>query len=85
MPTAPPPKHFNLSVNNSIAEIALTGADRKNPLTFDSYAELREAGYRFIVGPSDVGLLFGAARQAHQEMLAELSPGAKAVSPSLTY
>ncbi len=50
-----------------------------------SYAELREAGYRFIVGPSDVGLLFGAARQAHQEMLAELSPGAKAVSPSLTY
>ncbi len=50
-----------------------------------SYAELREAGYQFIVGPSDVGLLFGAARQAHQEMLAELSPGAKAVSPSLTY
>ncbi|SEB61802.1 HpcH/HpaI aldolase family protein [Nitratireductor aquibiodomus] len=50
-----------------------------------SYAELREAGYRFIVGPSDVGLLFSAARQAHQEMLAELSPGAKAVSPSLTY
>ena len=42
MPTASSPKHFNLSVSNGIAKISLTGADRKNPLTFDSYAELRD-------------------------------------------
>ena len=59
MPTASPPKHFNLSVNNGIAEISLTGADRKNPLTFDSYAELRD-WFRDLVYEDDINaVVFG--------------------------
>ncbi|WP_371169291.1 enoyl-CoA hydratase family protein [Aliiroseovarius sp. 2305UL8-7] len=33
--------HFNCEVSEGIAAIALDRPDRKNPLTFDSYAELR--------------------------------------------
>lgn len=36
------PEHFKLSIENRIATIALDRPDRKNPLTFDSYAELRD-------------------------------------------
>lgn len=36
------PKHFMLSCENRIATICLDRPDRKNPLTFDSYAELRD-------------------------------------------
>ena len=59
MPTARAPKNFNLSVNNGIAEISLTGADRKNPLTFDSYAELRD-WFRDLVYEDDINaVVFG--------------------------
>ena len=59
MPTARAPKHFNLSVNNGIAEIYLNGADRKNPLTFDSYAELRD-WFRDLVYEDDINaVVFG--------------------------
>ena len=34
--------HFGWSVGDATATITLTGAERKNPLTFDSYAELRD-------------------------------------------
>src|SRR4051812_13526367 len=34
--------HFACSVGDATATITLTGAERKNPLTFDSYAELRD-------------------------------------------
>ena len=60
MPTSPPPKHFNLSVSNGIAEISLTGADRKNPLTFDSYAELRD-WFRDLVYNDEINaVVFGS-------------------------
>lgn len=36
------PNHFLLSVSDGIATVRLDRADRKNPLTFDSYAELRD-------------------------------------------
>lgn len=36
------PEHFKLSIENRIATVALDRPDRKNPLTFDSYAELRD-------------------------------------------
>ncbi|WP_199178588.1 enoyl-CoA hydratase family protein [Acidimangrovimonas sediminis] len=36
------PEHFLLSVADGIATITLNRPDRKNPLTFDSYAELRD-------------------------------------------
>ncbi|WP_298961597.1 enoyl-CoA hydratase family protein [uncultured Roseibium sp.] len=35
-------QHFNCSVADGIAEVSLNRPDRKNPLTFDSYAELRD-------------------------------------------
>jgi enoyl-CoA hydratase/carnithine racemase len=36
------PKHFLWSARNKVASIRLNRPDRKNPLTFDSYAELRD-------------------------------------------
>jgi enoyl-CoA hydratase/carnithine racemase len=35
-------KHFGWSLNDGIAHITLNRPERKNPLTFDSYAELRD-------------------------------------------
>lgn len=34
--------HFNCSIENDIAHLSLNSPDRKNPLTFESYAELRD-------------------------------------------
>ena len=34
------PKHFNWAAKNGVAVITLKGAERKNPITFESYAEL---------------------------------------------
>jgi enoyl-CoA hydratase/carnithine racemase len=36
------PEHFGWDVSGGVATITLTGAERKNPLTFESYAELRD-------------------------------------------
>ena len=36
------PEHFGWDVDDGVATVTLTGAERKNPLTFDSYAELRD-------------------------------------------
>ena len=36
------PKHFVWSLSEGIAKIVLNRPERKNPLTFDSYAELRD-------------------------------------------
>jgi enoyl-CoA hydratase/carnithine racemase len=34
--------HFGLEVGGAVATVTLTGAERKNPLTFDSYRELAD-------------------------------------------
>nr|WP_294523617.1 enoyl-CoA hydratase family protein [uncultured Rhodopila sp.] len=36
------PKHFQWSLNGKVATITLNRPERKNPLTFESYAELRD-------------------------------------------
>jgi enoyl-CoA hydratase/carnithine racemase len=36
------PEHFNLSIDGGIAKVSLNRPERKNPLTFVSYAELRD-------------------------------------------
>jgi enoyl-CoA hydratase/carnithine racemase len=36
------PRHFGFSVEGAVATITFDRPERKNPLTFDSYAELRE-------------------------------------------
>jgi enoyl-CoA hydratase/carnithine racemase len=40
--TLPAPRHFLLDVTDRVATIRLNRPERKNPLTFDSYAELRD-------------------------------------------
>jgi enoyl-CoA hydratase/carnithine racemase len=41
-PAPSSPKHFALSIAQGVATVTLNRPDRKNPLTFDSYAELRD-------------------------------------------
>ncbi|MER8612264.1 enoyl-CoA hydratase family protein [Mesorhizobium sp. M0027] len=47
------PKHFLWQVEGKIAKIRLDRPERKNPLTFDSYAELRDT-FRDLVYADDV-------------------------------
>ncbi len=53
-------KHFNFNMSEGVATISLTGADQKNPLTFESYAELRDV-FRDIVYCDDIHVVvFGS-------------------------
>jgi enoyl-CoA hydratase/carnithine racemase len=45
--TAVRPQHFAWSQHDGVGVVTLTGAERKNPLTFESYAELRETFREF--------------------------------------
>lgn len=36
------PEHFKYAIDDGVARVSLDRAERKNPLTFDSYAELRD-------------------------------------------
>ncbi|BCM16976.1 enoyl-CoA hydratase family protein [Mesorhizobium sp. J8] len=47
------PKHFLWEVEGKVAKIRLDRPERKNPLTFDSYAELRDT-FRDLVYADDV-------------------------------
>jgi enoyl-CoA hydratase/carnithine racemase len=47
------PAHFNWRVDGTVAVISLARPERKNPLTFDSYAELRDT-FRALPGADDV-------------------------------
>ncbi|MEM8795570.1 MAG: enoyl-CoA hydratase family protein [Pseudomonadota bacterium] len=47
------PEHFNLAIKDNVAHISLKGAERKNPLTFESYAELRD-WFRNLVYEEDI-------------------------------
>jgi enoyl-CoA hydratase/carnithine racemase len=47
------PKHFNWSVDGEVAVISLARPERKNPLTFDSYAELRDT-FRALAASDDI-------------------------------
>ncbi len=46
--------HFNCTIEDGIATVSLDRPDRKNPLTFDSYAELRD-WFRDLHYADDVG------------------------------
>ena len=45
--------HFGLEIADAVATVTLTGAERKNPLTFESYAELRDT-FRALATADDV-------------------------------
>jgi enoyl-CoA hydratase/carnithine racemase len=47
------PRHFSWEMKGRVAVIRLMRPERKNPLTFDSYAELRDA-FRAMVHAEDV-------------------------------
>ena len=54
------PEHFNWRMDGTVAIITLDRPDRKNPLTFDSYAELRDC-FRALVYADDVdAVVFGS-------------------------
>ncbi|WP_377190575.1 enoyl-CoA hydratase family protein [Ruegeria meonggei] len=53
-------KHFRCEVKDRIATIALDRPDRKNPLTFDSYAELRD-WFRALVYSDDIDVVVFAS------------------------
>ena len=54
------PRHFLWEVRNRIAIVRLNRPDRKNPLTFESYAELRDT-FRALVYASDVDVVVFAS------------------------
>ena len=47
------PKHFRWSLQDRVGTVTLSRPERKNPLTFDSYAELRDM-FRALVYAPDV-------------------------------
>ncbi len=53
-------KHFICEINKGIATVRLDRPDRKNPLTFDSYAELRD-WFRDLVYADDVDVVIFAS------------------------
>ena len=54
------PEHFLWSVKDRIATVRLNRPDRKNPLTFESYAELRDT-FRALVYATDVDVVVFAS------------------------
>jgi enoyl-CoA hydratase/carnithine racemase len=50
---APQPRHFRWTRTGRVGVVTLERPERKNPLTFDSYAELRDV-FRALVDASDV-------------------------------
>ena len=48
------PEHFLWSVEDAVAVVTLNRPERKNPLTFESYAELRDT-FRDLVYDQSVG------------------------------
>ncbi len=53
MASAIRPQHFGWAVDHRVATITLNRPERKNPLTFDSYAELI-ATFRALTGATDI-------------------------------
>ena len=54
------PQHFLWQVAGGVATLRLNRPDRKNPLTFASYAELRDT-FRALAGASDVKVVIFAS------------------------
>jgi enoyl-CoA hydratase/carnithine racemase len=54
------PQHFNWRMDGHVAVITFNRPERKNPITFDSYAELRDT-FRRLAGAEDVkAVVFGS-------------------------
>ena len=54
------PQHFNWRVEGKVALITLSRPERKNPITFESYAELRDT-FRALASAGDIkAVVFGS-------------------------
>ena len=54
------PSHFNWRCAGDVAVITLKGSERKNPITFESYAELRDT-FRKLAAADDIkAVVFGS-------------------------
>ena len=53
-------RHFNCTIAEGIATLSLDRPERKNPLTFDSYAELRDT-FRTLQYAEDVDVVVFAS------------------------
>ena len=58
------PTHFDWHWQDRVATIRLQWADRKNPLTFDSYAELRDC-FRSLAYADDVDVVILASNEGN--------------------
>ncbi len=58
------PEHFEWSVTDRVATVRLNRPERKNPLTFDSYAELRDT-FRALPYARDVDVVVFASNQGN--------------------
>ena len=58
------PKHFDWRLEGGVATVRLTRAERKNPLTFDSYTELRDT-FRALAEAEEVGAVVFASNGGH--------------------
>ena len=54
------PRHFDWRLDEGIATIRLARPERKNPLTFDSYAELRDTFRRFVEADDVAAVVFAS-------------------------
>jgi enoyl-CoA hydratase/carnithine racemase len=54
------PKHFNWRREGSVAIITLDRPERKNPLSFDSYAELRDTFRALVYTPAVEAVVFAS-------------------------
>jgi enoyl-CoA hydratase/carnithine racemase len=54
------PQHFHWQFSDGVARIMLSRPDRKNPLTFESYAELRDTFRDLAAAPAVKAVVFGS-------------------------
>jgi enoyl-CoA hydratase/carnithine racemase len=57
-------EHFAWELRDGVGYVTLTGAERKNPLTFDSYAELRDT-FRELAYADDVKVIVIAGSEGN--------------------
>jgi enoyl-CoA hydratase/carnithine racemase len=54
------PAHFNWGCAGDVAVITLKGSERKNPITFESYAELRDTFRKLAIADDIKAVVFGS-------------------------
>ena len=76
-------RHFAWSVEGAVATITLNRPERKNPLTFDSYAELRDlfGQLRYATDVKAV-VVTGADRRTSGPMISCTSPPEQKLPPA---